>query len=389
MRTVAALHVSEPSGPSRTLTPVLRDLATTGEVVVAVPDAGGAVEELRSVGRIAVTRHEALVLPRSAAGAVTLPARLRRDTRRFRAVLRRERADLAIVATRTLPALTLAARLEGVPSVLYLTELYEQGLPGDAVRAVAWRRLVAFEARIAGCVVTPTQLVAAGLPRSVPVVVAAPSIDPAVADGDGAALLRRHGIPDEPPLLATIGNITRPRGQDVALRALALLRADHPAARLIVAGAPTSRPPDVAFEQELRRLAHALGIEDAVHFCGFERPGDVLAAADVFLNPARFAETFGRASMEALVAGTPVVSTAVGAVPEVLSDEREALLVAPGSPAALAEAVRRLLDEPRLAERLAAAGRRRVLREYTAERQVAGFGEAIRLARARSRRGLS
>ena len=382
MRTVAALHLSEPSGPSRTLTPVLRDLAATGDVIVAVPGPGGAADELRSVGRIAVTRHEALVRPRTAVEAVTLPARLRQDARRFRTLLRRERADLAIIATRTLPALTLAAWLERVPSVLYLTELYDPGLGGNASQALAWRRLVALQARLAGCVVTPTRLVAAGIPASVPTVVAAPPIDPAVADGDAAALRRRHGIPDTRPVLATMGNITRPRGQDVALRALALLRAAFPGARLIVAGAVHARGPDVAFEQELRGLASELGLDGAVHFCGFENPADVVAAADVFVNPARVAESFGRASMEALVAGTPVVSTAVGAVPDVLADEREALLVPPESPGAVAAAVRRLLDEPGLVERLVAAGRGRVLTEYTAERQVARFGEAIRLAEA-------
>lgn len=386
MRTVAALHLSEPSGPSRTLAPVLRDLAAAGEVLVAVPGPGGAADELRSIGRIAMTGHEALVLPTGPAAAATLPARLRRDVRRFRALLRRERAELAIIATRTLPALVLAARLEGVPSVVYLTELYEQGLPGDAARAVAWRRLVALQARMAGCIVTPTRLVADGLAPSVPVVVAAPSIDPAPGDGDAASLRSRHGIPDTHPVLATIGTVSRGRGQDVALRALAMLRADRPGARLIVAGPVLERDADIAFAKELRDLAEALGVGDAVHLCGFERPADVLAAADVFVNPARFAETFGRAPMEALVAGTPVVATAVGAVPEVLGDERDALLVPRGSPEAIAAAVGRLLDEPGLAERLVRAGRARVLSAYTAERQVAGFREAVELARARAGR---
>ncbi|HEV2812322.1 MAG TPA: glycosyltransferase family 4 protein [Solirubrobacteraceae bacterium] len=378
-RTVAAFHLGEPSGPLRTLAPVLARLAEEGEVIIALPEHGRAVEELAPYGKVVVTAHEPLMLPRTLGRALSLPLRLRRDIRRFRGLLRRHRADLAIIATRTLPALTFAARLERVPVIVYTTELYRLGDAADVLREPVWRAIAALNAGLADVTVSPSRTVADGLRSRTPSVVVHPSID-AAGPGDARAFAERHGIPDSGPRLATMGNITRGRAQDVAIRALAQLRRTHPGARLIVAGTPHPRSVDEAFGRELRALAAELGVDDAVHFCGFARPGDVFAACDVFVNPARFAETFGRAAMEALAAGIPVVSTTAGAIPELLRDGRDALLVPPDDPDALADAVRRLVDDRTFAEQIVRTGRDRVRSSYTVERQLEGFHEAIGVA---------
>jgi hypothetical protein len=386
VRTVVALHLAEPSGPSRTLEPVLRRLAAAGELVIALPAAGRAADELGELGKVSVLGHEPLVLPRDGAALAGLPGRLRRDAARFRGLLRRERADLALIATTTLPALTFAARLEGVPAILYATELYRQGARGDALRARAGRAVVRFGERSAAVVVVPSRAVAAQLRAPERAVVAHPSIAPSVAVGDGDALRRAHGLPARGPALATLGNIARGRGQDVAIRALALVRREHPDAHLLVAGEPHPRGADRAYAAELHDLAADLGLARAVRFVGFVRPGDLFAACDVVLNPARFAETFGRAALEALVAGRPVVSTAAGAIPEVLTHARHALLVPPDRPDAMAEAIVRLQRDPDLARRLVDTGRSHVLSTFTAERQLDAFGAAMAVA-LRGRRG--
>jgi glycosyltransferase involved in cell wall biosynthesis len=377
-RVVAALHVGESSGPSRSLAPVLARLAEDGDVVVAVPGRGRVETELGGVARVVVLGHEPLVLPRRAGDLAGVVPRLRRDVRRFRGLLRRERADLAIVATSSLVGLTLAARLEGVPTVFYAAELYRENEFGGPVRSKARRATVRLSARLASVTVSCSEAVAAQLPAGAPSVVVSPTIGPDAVSGDAAALRARHGIPAEGPCLAMLGSLTRGRGHDVAVAALEDLRRDHPDARLVIAG--VAHPWEEDYAAEVAALAGRAGVRGAVHLCGFERPGDVFAAADVVLNPARVPEGFGIAAVEALAAGRPVVSTAVGAVPEVLEDGRHALLVPPGRPDALAAAVRRLLDDPALARRLAGQGREHVLATYSEERQVPRFEHAIALA---------
>lgn len=379
LRVVAALHISEPGGPSRSLAPVLARLAREGEVVVAVPRDGGAAEELRAVARVVALGHEPLVLPRRPAALAALAPKLRADVRRFRALLRRERADVAIVATSSLVALTLAARLEGVPAIFYAAELYREDQGGGPVRSKVRRATVRLSARLASVTVACSAAVAGQLPRGARSVVVHPTVAPGVGDGDAGAFRARHGIPGEGPCLVMLGSITPGRGQDVAIAALEELRRDHPTARLVIAGVP--HPWDLPYAAEVAALAERPGVGGAVHLCGFERPADVLAAADVVVNPARVSEGFGIVAIEALAAGRPVVSTAVGAVPEVLEHERHALLVAPERPEAIAAAVGRLLAEPALAQRLVAQGREHVLATFTEERQVPRFLHAIAMAR--------
>ena len=83
------------------------------------------------------------------------------------------------------------------------------------------------------------------------------------------------------------------------------------------------------------------------------------AAADVFAAPATGHESFGMVLVEAMAAGLPVVASDISGYREVVRDDVEGLLVPAGDPGALAAAVRRVLSDPALAERLKVAGRRR------------------------------
>ena len=85
----------------------------------------------------------------------------------------------------------------------------------------------------------------------------------------------------------------------------------------------------------------------------------VAAACDLYLGPATGGESFGVVLVEAMAAGLPVVASDIPGYDEVVRDGVNGLLVPPGNPDALAAAAGRVLDEPALAGRLAAAGRDR------------------------------
>jgi glycosyltransferase involved in cell wall biosynthesis len=154
------------------------------------------------------------------------------------------------------------------------------------------------------------------------------------------------------PTLAFAGRITRQKALEVALDALA--RVDG--VSLLVAG----DGPDLA---EVRRASSDRGLDGRVRFVGALGRDEVLAlfrAADASLLSSSW-ENFPHTVVEALAVGTPVVATAVGGVPELVRDGENGLLVPPGDAGALAEAIRRVVAEPGLRERLAEAAPRSVV----------------------------
>lgn len=169
-----------------------------------------------------------------------------------------------------------------------------------------------------------------------------------------------------PGTLVFVGRLTRQKALDTALRALALVGA----ARLVIVGDGPER-------DALERLAAELGLDGRVSFLGSrsrEQALALLAGAEAALLSSDW-ENLPHAAVESLAVGTPVVSTAVGGVPEVVRDGENGLLVEAGSPEALAGAIGRLLGERGLRARLAAAAKPSVERLDRAE--VYGRLEAI------------
>jgi glycosyltransferase involved in cell wall biosynthesis len=121
---------------------------------------------------------------------------------------------------------------------------------------------------------------------------------------------------------------------------------------------------------EFEHRARALGVAERVVFRGFvENVGELLASCDAFVL-ASLNESFPLSILEAMAASKPVVATAVGGVGESITHLETGMLVPPGDPVALATAIRTVLSDAPLARRLAAAGKARVERFFTAERMV-------------------
>ncbi|HEY1089675.1 MAG TPA: glycosyltransferase family 4 protein [Burkholderiaceae bacterium] len=213
-------------------------------------------------------------------------------------------------------------------------------------------RLVAFTLRRADALLVPSGFLQAvfarhGMPAEIlPNVVDLQRFRPAPQLAAGAHLLVARNLE------ALYDNAT-------AIRALALLRQHHPDARLTIAGTG----PELA---RLQALVAELGQGEAVRFAGRlerEAMAELLRASTLCINPS-LADNMPNSVLEALASGVPVLSTDVGGVPYLIEHERTALLVAPGDPAAMAAALRRLLDDAALRDRLREAGLAEVMR-YT------------------------
>jgi glycosyltransferase involved in cell wall biosynthesis len=187
--------------------------------------------------------------------------------------------------------------------------------------------------------------------------------------------------------LLFLGEIARHKGVFDLTRAFARVAHALPELRLIYAGT------GAAIEQT-RDLTAQLGLGERCEFTGWlgaERKRAELAAASLFVLPS-YVEGMPMALLEAMSWGLPVIATAVGGVPEVLTHEVNGLLLAPGDIDALAAAIERLMREPQLRARLGRAARETVAARFSLdcafERLLGiyrGFGIEPRAALGQSR----
>lgn len=174
------------------------------------------------------------------------------------------------------------------------------------------------------------------------------------------------GAPPADPVLAGAGRLVGDKGFDVAIRALALVRQDHPTAVLRLAGDGPAR-------RDLEALADELGVAAAVDLVGWVPPDDLpafLAAATIVLMPSRWEEAFGLVALQAAQVGRPVVASRVGGLPEVVEDGVTGTLVPAEDPVALAGAVLALLADPAEAVRRGDAARGRARTVFAFDRHV-------------------
>ncbi|GAA1996869.1 glycosyltransferase family 4 protein [Nakamurella flavida] len=329
-------------------------------VVVTTPDDGPLIAMMQARGAV-VDRVDYPVLRRenaSATGMVKLLLSLVPGALTIVRTLRRVRPDVVYVNTVTLPWWLLVTRLLRVPVVCHVHEaemddsrLVRTALIGPLVLA---RRLI---------------------------VISEPALQ---AVGDAVPRLRArsqliyNGVPEPtgeitastpgagPRRLAIVGRLSPRKGTDVALEAVAALRADGRDVVLDVCG--TAFEGYEWFVDQLHTRAGQPDLAGAVTFSGYVNPvWPALERAEVVLAPS-LREPFGNAVVEAQLAARPVVAAAALGHLETVQDDSTGLLVPPGDATAMAAAAARLLDDADLARRLGEHGRTEALRRFSIAR---------------------
>jgi colanic acid/amylovoran biosynthesis glycosyltransferase len=170
--------------------------------------------------------------------------------------------------------------------------------------------------------------------------------------------------------IVTTGSLIWRKGYEYALMAMRRLKDRGVPVDFEIIGSGPER-------QRLLYTIDDLGLQDCARLAGRLPPETVrqrLQQADAFLLSS-LSEGLSNAALEAMACGLPVVTTDVGGMGEAIRDGVEGLLTPPRDPAALAEALERLWRDPALRARLGAAGRGRVLRDFSLPAQVAQFVE--------------
>jgi len=184
---------------------------------------------------------------------------------------------------------------------------------------------------------------------------------------DGLPFRQAHSIPRDAAVVGMVGRLRPWKGQKVFLRVLAAVQATHPDVWGVIVGGTPFGVED-AYPQELRALAHTLGVADRVVFTGhLEDVRPALAAMDLLVHPGD-PEPFGRVVIEAMAMARPVVAFAQGALPEILRHGQTGFLVQPGDEEEMVAHILRLLRNPEQARRMGEEARRHVEARFTAER---------------------
>ncbi|MDV2496613.1 MAG: glycosyltransferase [bacterium] len=188
---------------------------------------------------------------------------------------------------------------------------------------------------------------------------------PSPADGGSSVRAALSLHPDE-PIVGSVGRLDRVKGYDQLIEASDLVLRERPDAWFVVAGDGQERG---ALEAQARRL----GVAGRWRFLGWqERLEPLYHAFDISVLPSRN-EGMGRAAVEALACGLPVVATAVGGVPSVVEDGVTGLLVPPEDPHALARAILQLLEDETARRRMGEAGPKWVRERFSCQAMLDGI----------------
>jgi glycosyltransferase involved in cell wall biosynthesis len=182
------------------------------------------------------------------------------------------------------------------------------------------------------------------------------------------ALHQEFGLSPDDVLIGVVSRIARLKGLEYFLAAAPDVLARIPQAKFLIIGDNSFNP---QYREELKQQVVTLGLQNRVIFTGFRLDvPKILSSLSVSVLPSISGEGLSNSLLESMAAAVPVVATNVGGNPEVVVHGETGLLVPSKDPAALAEAICRVLLTPGLRQRFGQAGRRRVLDHFSNERMI-------------------
>ncbi len=195
-------------------------------------------------------------------------------------------------------------------------------------------------------------------------------------DRDSHVGRKSLGLEAKDFVVITVASLTPHKGHQVLIDAAAVVSKKHENLRLLIVG-------DGPLRNRLELYAQESGLSSKILFTGQRKDiVPLLKLADLFVLPSTGREGLGIALIEAMAEGLPVIGTRLGGIPEVIDDNVNGLLVAPGSPYELAAAFEKLIGGKGIREKMGRRGRKIYEQRFTAARMnqdiEALYGENLR-----------
>ena len=348
--------------------PLATALATSGGPAVEPHWLGSDLNELRVVGR----RFRPWAHLRGW-------LELRRASARLGEIVDRVRPEVLLSCTNKDHFAAGAVALpRGLPSIWWVNDLLVPEFFGWPVRRVFVQRARRLRARLAAVSgFGRDALIAQGVPREQ--VVAIPNGIPIDRyRRDAARPLRTAlGVRDDEPVFGLVGRITPWKGHEVFLRTAAAWHRTGRPGRFVIVGAAFNE--DAGFAEGLHRAVERDGLGGRVHFVPFQPDiAAALSSLDVLVHASTRPEPFGRVLIEAMAVGVPVVAARGGGVPEIIRDDGNGALVAPGDVDGYLRALTAVTDDPNRRDRWVAEGLRIVREQFSIDRVFADFDRLVR-----------
>ncbi|MDD2459599.1 MAG: glycosyltransferase family 4 protein [Kiritimatiellia bacterium] len=357
MRVLWVDLISELGGAQYSLLEVCGGLAACGvEVVAAVPQ-GPLFERLSAKG-IPIFPVSPVRASRRGWGLFSTAAKLMRAPSTVCQIIRAVKPD--IIHANSLPAF-LASRktFSHIPLVWHVRDLR---LPVVIARDAAKKasRIIAASEAIDEYLVeilSPSILGRIRVVRN--------GIDPAsAASVSRAAARQRFGLPAEAPVVGMVAHLIPWKRHDAFVMAAAEIRRQRPDVHFALVGRNLFNE-HARWAGQLEKMVDQAGLADVFHWItASDDAAQILPAFDVLLHPA-LGEPFGRVLCEAMAASVPVIAAESGGPCTIIEQGVSGILVRGGEPIGMAEETLGLLADPARAAALAAAGRTRVLSQFT------------------------
>lgn len=359
-------------GASRSLLRLTSGLSAGGHsVFVALPEEGTLAAPLRAAGAEVVTipgfAFVSRQVLRTLRDILCYPWRLLTSCLRTLSLVRRIKPDLIHSNTALLPPAGIVAKIMGIPHVCHVREFFTEF-------GILWRAYGSFLSFTSDCIICVSHAVASQFRPSVRLLKVRvihngfPADEFCPVAQDRIRKFRDQFQLDEQPLVGVVGRIKFGRkGQDVFVKAAALLRPKFPRVKFLCIGSPFP-----GNEEHLRRLSalvEQLQLTGTVICTGdVEDIKGAYAALEVSIQAATGPEPFAGVVIESMAMAKAIVATATGGTPEQIEDGVSGLLVSPGDERALAEAIETLLLSEDLRCTLGRAAREKFEREFLFEK---------------------
>ena len=229
------------------------------------------------------------------------------------------------------------------------------------------RALVNFIVKSSTRVIVNSGIAKRAFPENERVILVYNGVEIKTGDEDRGKILRNElGLKNEDLIAGIVGKIYEGKGQRELIQAASFLSPKYPGFKVLVVGYVK----DGRYYRRLRDFVRTGGLEERVLFTGYQRDLVNLLKIMNVVVVASVVDSFGRAALEAMAAGVPVLAVRAGGLPEIVHDGKNGFLVDSREPRKLADALDFIFQNPDKAKKAAEEGLRTVREKFSLERQI-------------------